>query len=355
MAKKNFIPAISIIIPMYNAEKYIGACLESVRAQTFQDFEVVVVDDCSTDGSREVVKNFSYNRGGEGELRLVELKKNSGGPGTPRNVGIDISRGEYLMFLDSDDAITKTALEELYKTAEKYKVDVVHCAEYFFTEDGTISTDKKILQKRHMYTLDLVNKPTFYPNDLAERVKLFSAGKFWTGTCNYFFHRDFLARNEIRFPKIKIAEDVPFAFFVSCLAESIITAPICYYVYRIMEGTNSKQAMNADEVVKKRGSSIFKSLECLNKFMDGLEFFRQNPEYRYAALDFSLMASSNFPTMMNVYQKISAPQLDNLLRHELSQIADKDALTAYLFSRMTSFNVQFFRQQEIIKQLQARR
>ena len=110
MAAKNF-PEISVIIPLYNAEKYIGACLESLANQTFQDFEVIVADDCSTDKSAMVVKSFISTFGDR--LRLVKLSKNSGVPSTPRNFALKKARGKYVYYLDSDDLLTPTAFEEL--------------------------------------------------------------------------------------------------------------------------------------------------------------------------------------------------------------------------------------------------
>ena len=94
-------PAISVIIPMYNVERYVGECLDSVLLQTFQDFEVIVVDDCSTDNSVEVVN--SYVPKFDGRLRLISMEKNTGGGGKPRNRGIELACGEYVQFLDADD------------------------------------------------------------------------------------------------------------------------------------------------------------------------------------------------------------------------------------------------------------
>lgn len=122
---KKTIPAVSIIIPMYNTEQYIRDCLDSILAQTFQDFEVIVVDDCSTDNSVLIVESYlpKFNQG-VNRLKLIRSEKNSNTPGMPRNVGIRFSRGEYILFVDSDDAITPTALEELYPIAKKFDADV---------------------------------------------------------------------------------------------------------------------------------------------------------------------------------------------------------------------------------------
>ena len=97
-------PAISVIIPMYNAEEYVGECLDSLLAQTFQDFEVIVVDDCSADKCFELVEGYSPKF--KGRLRLEKTEKNSGGGGyVPRNIGMSLARGEYVYFMDADDYI----------------------------------------------------------------------------------------------------------------------------------------------------------------------------------------------------------------------------------------------------------
>ena len=136
--------AISVVIPMYNAEKYIGECLTSLANQTFQDFDVTVVDDCSTDNSRAVVNKFLDTFGG-GRLKLKKLSKNSGYPGLPRNSALDMVRGKYVYFLDSDDFLSETAFEELYTVAEKFNADVVHGEKYFVFDLSYISLSKKVL------------------------------------------------------------------------------------------------------------------------------------------------------------------------------------------------------------------
>ncbi|MBR4151501.1 MAG: glycosyltransferase family 2 protein [Selenomonadaceae bacterium] len=109
---------------MYNAGKYIEECLDSLLAQTFQDFEVIVVDDCSMDNSVQIVE--SYKEKFYGRLQLVVLEKNSGGGSKPRNLVLKLSRGEYIFFVDSDDFIMLNALETLYTTAEEYDAEVVY-------------------------------------------------------------------------------------------------------------------------------------------------------------------------------------------------------------------------------------
>ncbi|MBR1807746.1 MAG: glycosyltransferase family 2 protein [Selenomonadaceae bacterium] len=163
-------PAVSVIIPLYNAEKYIGECLDSILAQTFQDFEVIVVDDCSTDSSAQVVE--SYMPKFDGRLRLERTLANSGSPGLPGNMGVRFSRGEYLLILDNDDAITPDAIEKLYTTAKDFDADVVACEKYYQVPTQFFN-DAEVLAKIQPYSYQrggFVDKPTLIEFDVAKRV-----------------------------------------------------------------------------------------------------------------------------------------------------------------------------------------
>ena len=110
-------PTISVIIPMYNAEKYIAECLESVLAQTLQDIEVILVDDCSTDSSVAIAESYLEKFGGR--LNIYDNEKNSGAGGT-RNNGLLKAAGEYVYFMDADDLILADGLEKVYKIAKYF-------------------------------------------------------------------------------------------------------------------------------------------------------------------------------------------------------------------------------------------
>ena len=116
---KNFSPTVSVIIPMYNAEKYLPVCLESILNQTFTDFELLVVDDCSTDSSYAVAESYLEKFGGR--LKIISLPQNTGSGAVPRNVGLDLSRGKYVYFMDADDLLLDTAIETLCDYAENYQ------------------------------------------------------------------------------------------------------------------------------------------------------------------------------------------------------------------------------------------
>ena len=101
-------PLVTVITPLFNAQDFIGETIESVLDQTYQNWEMIIVDDCSSDNSRDIVKKYEAK---ESRIKLIELEKNFGGPARPRNVGLDISKGDYLAFLDADDVWLKNKLQ----------------------------------------------------------------------------------------------------------------------------------------------------------------------------------------------------------------------------------------------------
>jgi len=117
------VPTISVIIPVYNVEKYIYKCVSSVLNQTFQDFEIILVDDGSLDLSGWYCDNYAKR-----DNRIQVIHKKNGGLSEARNIGIDNARGEYYMFLDSDDWIDEDMLEILYRLAIDETADITECS-----------------------------------------------------------------------------------------------------------------------------------------------------------------------------------------------------------------------------------
>lgn len=120
MMKSDY-PAITVIIPMYNATKYIEQAIDSILNQSFKDLNVMVIDDCSTDGSYEFVQS---RYGNNPRVQLVRNKKNSG-PIATRNLGFRLSNSKYIALLDNDDVMVPGVLEAFYNIAENQKADVV--------------------------------------------------------------------------------------------------------------------------------------------------------------------------------------------------------------------------------------
>ena len=113
-------PKVSVIIPVYNTEKYLRECLDSVINQTLRDIEIICVDDGSTDGSSAVLEEFAAK-----DHRVAVIKKGNGGQSSARNRGMLSATGEYIYFLDSDDYIRIDALEQLYRISKNNQLDIL--------------------------------------------------------------------------------------------------------------------------------------------------------------------------------------------------------------------------------------
>lgn len=122
---------ISIIVPIYNVEKYLGQCIQSVLDQTFSDFELILIDDGSTDSSLEICDKYANK-----DSRIRVIHKENKGVAAARNTGLNLCEGRYICFLDSDDYLEKDYLEYLYRKIENSNYDFVSCTANFVDEDG---------------------------------------------------------------------------------------------------------------------------------------------------------------------------------------------------------------------------
>ena len=265
---------VSVIIPMFNAEKYIAECLESILIQTFKDFEVIVVDDCSTDNSVAVVENYLEKFGGR--LKLYHTEKNSGSGAMPRNKGLKISRGEYIFFVDADDLITPTALEELYSAAKKFSADVVYLERHFeASEDlGEI-----------FMTGETFGKPNLEVNNLADRVLALTEEKIFLTPWSKFVKRDFLMEHEIFFPHVTISEDDIWTYELFFSAERLLRVPNPVYVWRQAKKSVLRKERTPQEILNFWLNPIIFGIKTLDEFMCRIEFFRKNLQYRCAVLE----------------------------------------------------------------------
>jgi teichuronic acid biosynthesis glycosyltransferase TuaG len=130
-------PLISIVIPLYNGERFIAQTLESVLAQTYRTIEVIVVDDASTDNGREIVRHYGAE---DSRLKLIESATNFGGPARPRNIGIEAARGEFIAFVDADDVWKPHKLQtQLDFLIQHPDIDMVYSPAEIINEHGKIS------------------------------------------------------------------------------------------------------------------------------------------------------------------------------------------------------------------------
>ncbi len=320
---------ISVIIPVFNAEKYLRECLESLLNQTFTDFEVILVDDCSTDNSVTIAESFFEKFGGR--LKIIYLPKNTGNASIPRNEGLRFSRGDYIFFMDNDDLLINTALAELYRLAEDFQADAVYMERGFLLdgENITAATWNKNVAK--------IDKPTLETQEISARVENFLRTGYGWAPWTKFLRRDFLIANKIDFPHVKISEDVLWTFKVICLARNFLRVPNQLYVYRSVENSWSRVNREPADEIKFWLDPLIKGLDYLDEFMDELDFFTQNPNYRFEV--------TNFFVKMQVAGMLGA--LKNLNRYELYEIIHSEfdgkhaALIANLFVVMNFYRDKF--------------
>ena len=203
---------VSIIVPMYNVEKYIENCLLSIRFQSIENIEIIVVDDKSTDGSFEIVERLAHD---DDRIKLISLKENSG-PGVARNTGIKYASGKYCMFMDADDMyVDNESVEFIYNIAEKNGFKVACCDKIDFDNEINAYIPGSSIRCGEC---------------ICNSTDILSV--FWYTT--YIYNREFLIKNGIYFPKIRIFEDPIFLAKVLKETGTIFCSNRPIYVYRVM-------------------------------------------------------------------------------------------------------------------------
>ncbi len=340
------IPLVSIVIPMFNSAKFISQTLESLLYQTLIDFEVIVVDDCSTDNGVEVVESFKKKFADflGVKLTVIKLSQNTGTPGLPRNIGIQFARGKYVAFLDSDDLFTKTALEELSTLAENYSADVVRLQKNFVlwegksrsADDPLMTNFEELTNPKNLTAVlrsdKIVDAPTLETEDISKRINewLGSATKnFWAAGL-LFWRREFLTDNKILFSDIYTCEDAPFAFEGLCLAEKFLVAPNCVYIVRPRENSLFQTTTEAalENNLHKRIGSMKNLLGEIERITSKIPLLAKNAAYRRAVSDWFI--NYGFSLTKNIYEKHSISELNEIIKREFKPA---DAIFgAYMFN-----------------------
>lgn len=187
---------ISVIVPVYNVEAYLPRCIDSILAQTYENLEVILVDDGTKDSSDKICDEYA---GKDARIRVIH--KQNGGLSSARNAGIDVAKGEYLAFVDSDDWIEPDAVENLYRVAKKYDVKLV-CAGRYDVDDATGEKTPGLCHSKEEVVSgeETVRRILIWENmDSASWDKL--------------YHRSLF--RQIRFPLGKIVEDVPIMYKIA--------------------------------------------------------------------------------------------------------------------------------------------
>lgn len=201
-------PVVSVIIPVYNVEKYLNQCLDSVLNQTLQDIEVICVNDSSTDGSLAILEEYAKK-----DERVTVVTQPNSGAGAARNKGLSLAAGKYLSFLDSDDFFEPDMLELAYNKAEEDKADFV-----VFQSDQYYTDKKKFVEVS--WTLREKELPPYTPfnhRQMTDNIFKVFVGWAW----DKLYNREFVLRNRLQFQEQRTSNDLLFVFRAVALAKRI--------------------------------------------------------------------------------------------------------------------------------------
>ncbi len=293
---------ISVIMPVYNAEKYLKEALDSIFAQTLTNFELICIDDGSTDNSKKILQQYSMM-----DDRLRIISSDNYGAGHARNVGIEEAKGEYLLFLDADDITMPEMLDEMYRMCVEQNLDVVVCRHKEF-KDGRLS--QAHLTQLGIKELLLPMKKPFGGTDI--RKDFFNAFVWWPW--DKLFKRHFILDNEIRFQECRTTNDLYFvaaamlsAGRINCLDEALIYHRISNP--ESLEGTRMKSSTCFIEAL----TEVQKYLYIKDMYM------RFKQDFLNYCVNFSLWQIETLPKKYRpvVIQKIKAENWYSEIRNKL--------------------------------------
>lgn len=210
---------ISIILPIYNVEKYLKECLESILNQSYKDYELLIIDDGSKDNSLEIAKNYKYKF-----KDLIIFTQDNKGVSEARNLALSNAKGEYILFVDSDDFLEKEMLEKIINTAVKTEADIVITNYYLYYDRNNYIKFLKDMPSLNIYD-------SFEVIDMMLRYVI--QGQLW----NKLFKSSLLKENNFEFEKGRYIQDIFPVFKVINNSKKIAYIDEALYFYRQREGS----------------------------------------------------------------------------------------------------------------------
>lgn len=290
---------VTIGIPVYNAEAFVRKVLDTVLRQTFPDIEVLLVDDCSTDHTVDVVEHYRSEHPRGDRIRLLRQPQN-GGPGMTRNRMIDEARGRYLYFMDADDEIVPEAIKLLYEAAQHYRAEVVYGSHQRIELYGE--------QRRTFYHQ--------YPMTVFERrgemasYAYRSYSRFQVQVWNVLIDIGFLRQSQIRFINVKFWEDMAFTYDLVTHVSRGVLLPMVTYRYVCRPNTLSN-FQHRDRIPR---SEIEQTIATINHIKQGCAELRYQPYVGYRSYDVTMNSFYMICRIIAIRDKIVPPVSDAELK-----------------------------------------
>lgn len=236
----------SIVIPVYNVEKYIKRCLESVKQQSYQDYEVIIVNDGTKDNSQNIIDEFLEENNTE---KFKSYLKENGGLSDARNYGVKLTTGDYIIFIDSDDYIDRDLLQTLNEAIEKNNYPEV------------ISYNFVSVQENGEIIKEMV-KPSFQVTEGEKALKSFIIGKqYFEPAWGFAYKKEFYDKNSFEYPKGKYHEDLALTPKILLKAKSVLS--IDYIGYYYVQSANSIIRNSTEEKEYKKAMDFLEHFDNL--------------------------------------------------------------------------------------------
>lgn len=267
-------PKVSVLVPVYNVERYLSECLDSLINQTMKDIEIIAVDDGSTDSSGKILDEYA-----EKDSRIKVFHKRNTGYGNTMNVALSQATGEYVGILESDDFIAPDAFEKLYNTASEQQADVVKANYYRFYSNRTEFGDAL-----HDYPKEFRFNAVMIPKIIDK------ADTIWSG----FYRRSFLEQQKIHFHETPGAafQDISFAIQVWVKAKRIYLLPDAFVYYRKDNGDSSMHN-------PRRTMNVFDEYEWLEELL--------KDDWKHCTVLEQSFVATKYRDYFNHYYRVAAP------------------------------------------------
>lgn len=302
-------PLISVIVPVYKVEAYLDACVQSIVDQTYKNLEIILVDDGSPDQCPQMCDGWAKK-----DPRIMVIHKKNGGASTARNAALDIARGEYVGFIDSDDYIAENMYEELLQAIKSSGKGIACCSALAVSENGKVLSKKSVPDKRVMDIDQALDAIFYLQADVSVWSKLYDRTIF----------------EHLRFPEGETNEDFPVTVPSVVKAQGMVHVQQYLYYYRQRGGSVTTTGHNSE----KKSLLLYHNLQLMKKQLMDFEIVHRR-SFRFFSAQYAfyrgLAVEKTYPDLSDKLKK------DSFKYRKIMQ----ENMLVFLFSRHSSVKDKF--------------
>ena len=323
---------VSVIIPVFNAEKYISTCIESLISQSYSDFEIICVDDGSTDNSPRILQQYMSM---DPRIKIIEQKNQFAG--NARNTGMEVASGKYCMFLDVDDFFEKNMIELQVRQIERDHADICICdADIYDDQAGTFRKSEWLLAKSY------IPHVPFNREEIKDHIFFIKTPAAW----NMIISSAFIKEHALKFQETKNTNDLYFTYAALNLAQKITVVDMVLVHYRIGTGSNLQSGNDKSPLDFCRAFLKLKELLIEKGIFDEVKrgyisLYLTNFEYHM----FTLQSVQSFEVLYDYFKENGRQELEldchdvecfcNKERFKLlCDVVNSESMSGYLYSQL---------------------